>query len=98
MGQKEGQEEDDNEAEELKKDVVRQEEEFKSKATNFSFVDWGKVMYKQSFGGERIAGDMKPHYGLLEARLLFAQQLLHHLLALEIKAQDTIEEAASKSS
>ena len=80
MGQKEGHH--DNEAEEAKNDVVRQEKEFKSKATNFSFVDWGKVIHKRSFGGERIEGDMKPHYGL-EARLLFAQQLLHHLLALE---------------
>lgn len=63
-----------------------------SNATNFTVLDWGTVISKRSFGGERIAGDIKPHYGL-EARLLFAQQLLHHLLALEAKAKDSHEAA-----
>ena len=47
--------------------------------TNFTVVDFGTVISKRSYGEERIAGDMPPHYGL-EARLLFAQQLLHELL------------------
>ncbi len=53
-----------------------------SRATNFTVVDWGTVMSKRSFGEDRIVGDLGSHYGL-EARLLFAQQLLHHLLATE---------------
>ncbi len=49
-------------------------------ASNFTVVDWGSVISKRSFGGKRIHGDLKVHYGL-EARQLFAQQLLHELLA-----------------
>eukprot|EP00559_Dactyliosolen_fragilissimus_P001241 CAMPEP_0184865524 /NCGR_PEP_ID=MMETSP0580-20130426/18389_1 /TAXON_ID=1118495 /ORGANISM="Dactyliosolen fragilissimus" /LENGTH=364 /DNA_ID=CAMNT_0027364771 /DNA_START=192 /DNA_END=1283 /DNA_ORIENTATION=+ len=45
------------------------------KSTNFTVVDWGTVISKRSYE-DRIVGDLKPHYGL-EARLLFAQQLLH---------------------
>jgi hypothetical protein len=51
-------------------------------STNITVVDWGTVISKRSYGNERITGDIKPHYGL-EARLLFAQQLLHELLAAE---------------
>lgn len=52
--------------------------------TNFTIVDWGTVVSTRSFGKERITGDLKPHYGL-EARLLFAQQLLHELLLASLK-------------
>jgi len=48
--------------------------------SNFTVVDWGSVISKRSFGERRIQGDLKTHYGL-EARQLFAQQLLHELLA-----------------
>mmetsp|Transcript_18313 Transcript_18313/g.39582 ORF Transcript_18313/g.39582 Transcript_18313/m.39582 type:complete len:305 (-) Transcript_18313:36-950(-) len=49
---------------------------------NMTVVDWGTVISKRSWGGERINGDIGVHYGL-EARLLFLQQLLHELLAEE---------------
>jgi ABC-type phosphonate transport system ATPase subunit len=60
------------------------EEHSESKGSNFSVVDWGTVISKTSFGMEMIVSDggNAVHYGL-EARLLFAQQLLHHLLALK---------------
>lgn len=47
-------------------------------------VDFGTVIWKRSFGNDRIIGDMKPHYGL-QARLLFAQQLLHELTKEELE-------------
>lgn len=49
---------------------------------NLTVVDWGTIMAQRSHGSERITGDLMAHYGL-EARLLFAQQLLHELLAEE---------------
>jgi hypothetical protein len=63
----------------------------KRHSTNITVVDWGTVISKRSYGNERIAGDMKPHYGL-EARLLFAQQLLHELLAAEQRQKIVMEE------
>lgn len=45
---------------------------------NMTLVDWGTVMEKRSWGSKRIEGDISAHYGL-EARLLFAQQLIHEL-------------------
>lgn len=45
---------------------------------NMIVVDWGSAISKRSFGQDRINGDIKAHYGL-EARLLFAQQLMHQL-------------------
>ena len=53
---------------------------------NITIVDWGTVISKRSFRHERIAGDIKAHYGL-QARLLFAQQLLHELLASDISSR-----------
>lgn len=50
---------------------------------NVTFVDWQSVIAKRSFAEDRIRGDINPHYGL-DARLLFAQQLLHHLRRLEV--------------
>ena len=50
---------------------------------NITIVDWGTVISKRSFKDERIVGDIQAHYGL-QARLLFAQQLLHELLASDI--------------
>ncbi len=47
--------------------------------SNITLVDWGSVVSDRSWGEDRIQGDIAPHYGL-EARLLFAQQLLHQLL------------------
>lgn len=47
---------------------------------NVTVVDWGTVISKRSHGDLRIVGDLNPHYGF-EARLLFAQQLLHELIA-----------------
>lgn len=63
----------------------------KSTKTNFNltFVDWQTVISKRSFGEDRIKGDINPHYGL-EARLLFAQQLLHHLRRLELKHEHSV--------
>lgn len=58
-------------------------------ATNFTVVDWGTVISKRSYGSQRIAGDIPEHYGLA-ARLLFLQQLLHHLLALELLSGGTL--------
>jgi len=49
---------------------------------NLTLVDWGAVIQKRSYRKKRIKGDITVHYGL-EARLLFAQQLLHELLAAE---------------
>lgn len=46
---------------------------------NMTLVDWGSVIIHRSFDNDRIEGDIDVHYGL-EARLLFAQQLLHQLL------------------
>mmetsp|Transcript_6177 Transcript_6177/g.11697 ORF Transcript_6177/g.11697 Transcript_6177/m.11697 type:complete len:448 (+) Transcript_6177:135-1478(+) len=46
---------------------------------NMILVDWGSAISKRSFSQDRIRGDIKAHYGL-EARLLFAQQLMHQLL------------------
>lgn len=43
-----------------------------------SYVDWGGAMKPRSFGGDRIRGDIKAHYGL-EARVVFAQMLTNHL-------------------
>jgi hypothetical protein len=64
--------------------VASQSSRFSSGSTsigggNFILVDWGSVISKRSFTKDRIHGDIKPHYGL-EARLLFAQQLMHQLL------------------
>lgn len=58
--------------------------------SNVTVVDWGTVISKRSYGKARIAGDIKAHYGL-EARLLFAQQLLHELLAGEERKKITGE-------
>ncbi|GFH55439.1 hypothetical protein CTEN210_11915 [Chaetoceros tenuissimus] len=52
--------------------------------SNITFVDWQSVIAKRSFGEDRINGDINPHYGL-EARHLFAQQLLHQLRKLELQ-------------
>ncbi len=52
-------------------------------ASNFTVVDWGSVISKRSFEERRIQGDIKGHY-VLDARQLFAQQLLHELLASSI--------------
>lgn len=57
---------------------------FNEAGTNLTFVDWQNVIAKKSFGDERIEGDIPPHYGL-EARLLFLQQLFHHLRRLELE-------------
>ena len=46
--------------------------------SNLTLVDWGSVIFKRSFGVDRIEGDIPPHYGL-EGRLLFIQQLMHEL-------------------
>lgn len=54
---------------------------------NITVVDWQTVVAKRSFGEDRIKGDIEPHYGL-EARHLFAQQLLHQLRRLELKRGD----------
>ncbi len=50
-----------------------------SPTTNMTLVDWGSLVSERSWDGDRIHGDIPVHYGL-EARLLFAQQLLHQLL------------------
>jgi hypothetical protein len=47
-----------------------------------TYVDWGSQIDKRSFGDTRIKGDLHPHYGL-EARLLFAQMLMHELVKRE---------------
>ena len=47
---------------------------------NMTLVDWGLEIRNRSWGEDRIAGDIDPHYGL-EARLLFAQMLLQELIA-----------------
>ncbi|KAL7464194.1 hypothetical protein ACHAXS_004531 [Conticribra weissflogii] len=57
---------------------------YKSNANNVTVVDFGSVIAKRSFGEDRINGDTTRHYGL-EGRLLFGQQLLHELLAAEIR-------------
>jgi hypothetical protein len=44
-----------------------------------TMVDWGTVISRRSENEKRISGDIKPHYGL-EARPLFAQQLMHSLI------------------
>jgi len=46
---------------------------------NMTLIDWGGVMKERSFENNRIRGDMPAHYDT-EARLLFAQQLLHQLV------------------
>lgn len=55
-----------------------------TKNHNITVVDWGTVVWKRSFDDDRLKGDISSHYGL-EARLLFAQQLLHELLASDLK-------------
>ena len=55
---------------------------------NMTLVDWGTVMEKRSWGSKRIAGDISAHYGL-EARLLFAQQLIHELTRDELLRKET---------
>jgi len=57
---------------------------YKSSSNNVTVVDFGSVIAKRSFGEDRINGDSARHYGL-EGRLLFGQQLLHELLAAEIR-------------
>ena len=52
----------------------------KDDSSNFTVVDWGTVISKRSHGSLRLHGDIEPHYSF-EARFLFAQQLLHELLA-----------------
>jgi len=47
--------------------------------SNLTLVDWGTVISRRSENEKRISGDIKAHYGL-EARLLFAQQLMHSLI------------------
>lgn len=55
-------------------------------AAKIIVVDWGAVISKRSHGDNtRIHGDIPVHYGL-EARLLFQQQLLHELLAADMKS------------
>jgi len=53
---------------------------------NITIVDWGTVISKRSFHHERIVGDLRAHYGL-QARLLFAQQLLHELIASDVSSR-----------
>mmetsp|Transcript_3544 Transcript_3544/g.5144 ORF Transcript_3544/g.5144 Transcript_3544/m.5144 type:complete len:387 (-) Transcript_3544:170-1330(-) len=68
-------------------DLIHHSKEYANRlstATNFTVLDWGTVISKRSFGEDRIHGDMLAHYGL-EARLLFGQQLLHELFALDLK-------------
>ena len=52
----------------------------KNAENNITVVDWGTVISRRSNGPRRIDGDISAHYGF-EARFLFAQQLLHELLA-----------------
>jgi len=47
--------------------------------SNLTLVDWGTVISRRSENEKRVSGDTKSHYGL-EARLLFAQQLMHSLI------------------
>ena len=54
------------------------------KTFNFTIIDFGSVIEARSVGDKRIKGDARAHYGL-EARLLFAQQFLHELIALEVR-------------
>ena len=65
-------------------DVMQHISNHMKEVHNFTIVDWGGVIQARSYGEERIKGDLNTHYGL-EARLLFAQQLLHEILASEIR-------------
>jgi hypothetical protein len=56
-----------------------QEEHTDLATSNMTMVDWGTVISRRSENEKRISGDIKPHYGL-EARPLFAQQLMHSLI------------------
>eukprot|EP00548_Thalassiothrix_antarctica_P007357 CAMPEP_0194139470 /NCGR_PEP_ID=MMETSP0152-20130528/9106_1 /TAXON_ID=1049557 /ORGANISM="Thalassiothrix antarctica, Strain L6-D1" /LENGTH=116 /DNA_ID=CAMNT_0038837313 /DNA_START=1 /DNA_END=348 /DNA_ORIENTATION=+ len=47
-----------------------------------SYVDWGQAMLPRLFGEQRIAGDIPLHYGL-EARTMFIQMLINHLIERE---------------
>jgi hypothetical protein len=49
-----------------------------SSTSNLTYVDWGGALRPRSFGGERIEGDIKPHYGL-EARYVLVQMITNQL-------------------
>jgi hypothetical protein len=51
---------------------------------NITLVDFGSVIFKRSFREKRIQGDHVAHYGV-EARLLYAQQLMHELIKAELE-------------
>jgi hypothetical protein len=51
---------------------------------NITLVDFGSVIFKRSFREKRIRGDHIAHYGV-EARLLYAQQLMHELIKAELE-------------
>ena len=65
-------------------DVMQHASNRMKRVHNFTIVDWSSIIKARSFRDERIKGNLKNHYGL-EARLLFAQQLLHEILALEVR-------------
>jgi hypothetical protein len=48
--------------------------------SSITYVDWGSVILPRSSGKKRIAGDVKAHYGY-EARFVFLQMLVNHLVA-----------------
>lgn len=49
--------------------------------SKLTYIDWGKAIFPRSFGQkERLHGDTPMHYGL-EARLLFIQMLMNHLMS-----------------
>ena len=52
---------------------------------NFTFVDWGSVISKRSFGEDKILSrdGHGSHYGL-DARLLTVQQLMHELVKADL--------------
>jgi hypothetical protein len=46
--------------------------------SNLTYVDWGGAVHPRSFERARIAGDIKPHYGL-EARYVLVQMITNQL-------------------
>jgi hypothetical protein len=49
-----------------------------SSTSNLTYVDRGGAVYPRSFGKARIAGDIKPHYGL-EARYVLVQMITNQV-------------------
>jgi hypothetical protein len=66
--------------------------------TRVTVVDWGKVMEPRSYPfRDRIAGDIPPHYGL-EARVVFLQMLMNHLIQRELAMQQQQQKYQSADS